>query len=142
MNAGILEKLKRGAERVFAATDIVVAYAHGSRVHGTARKDSDIDVGYYLAPSLPRPSLPLRDELALEAELTNAAGIEVDLRNLGSAPLELKGRVLEEGVRLYCGDESARVAIETAVLARYHDYKPMFAAMHTARLAPATREAP
>jgi predicted nucleotidyltransferase len=127
--------LRNAAKRVFADTPVFLAYAYGSRVHGTPRAASDLDVGYYLAASVPRRTLPLHDELALEAELTQAVGYDVDLRNLGTAPLEVRGIALELGVRLWCSDESARVALETALLARYHDYKPAFAAMHTARLA-------
>ncbi len=141
MDTELLERLRSAAEAVFAETPIVVAYAHGSRVHGSPRAESDLDVGYYLDNSFHRESLPLRDELAMEGELTRRVGCEVDLRNLGPAPLELRGKVLEHGVRVYCGNESARVAIEKGVLARYHDYKPAFAAMHRTRIAALARGA-
>lgn len=59
----------------------------------------------------------------------------MDLRNVAFAPLELNGRVLEQGVRIYCGDEIERVELERNLLARYHDYKRMFEAFHDTRLA-------
>lgn len=135
MDSTVLNKLRNAAEEVFAGTSIFLAYAHGSRVHGSPRATSDLDIGYYIEKSSPRADLPLHEELALEGELTALMGCEVDLRHLGAAPLEARGRVLEQGIRIYCSNESARVALETALLARYHDYKPAFAAMHTERLA-------
>ncbi|HEU4368816.1 MAG TPA: hypothetical protein VFV05_11395 [Methylomirabilota bacterium] len=61
-------------------------------------------------------------------------GIAVDLRNLAEAPLELRGRVLEAGTRIYSGDDPQRVALERYVLAHYHDHKETFAIMHKTRL--------
>ena len=112
-----------------------LAYAYGSRVAGAPRPDSDLDIGYYLAPSYTRQDLPMLDQMVLEDGLSSATGMQVDLRNLAGAPLEVRGRALEEGVRIYCSMERERVALETALLASYHDYKPALAAMHERRLA-------
>ena len=78
--------------------------------------------------------LPLREELRLASALSDAVGLEVDLRNLANASLELRGRVLEEGVRIYSGDDVARVELERDLLGRYHDYKDVFQRMHEVRL--------
>lgn len=72
----------------------------------------------------------LREELLLAAELSDAVGTDVDLRDLADAPLELRGRVLEEGIRVYSGDDVARVALERDLLGRYHDYKDVFRELH------------
>ncbi len=61
-------------------------------------------------------------------------GLEIDFRNLADAPLEVKGRVLEEGIRIYSGDEARRVELERDLLGRYHDYKETFERMHEMRL--------
>jgi hypothetical protein len=58
----------------------------------------------------------------------NAAG-------LAEAPLEFRGAVLEEGIRVYSGDESLRVDLEADLLSRYHDYKDVFRRTHKERLA-------
>jgi hypothetical protein len=42
--------------------------------------------------------------------------------------------VLEEGARIYSANDAERVALECFVLARYHDYKETFRAMHETRL--------
>ena len=78
--------------------------------------------------------LSLREELQLASALSDAVGLEVDLRNLADAPLELRGRVLEEGVRIYSGDDARRVELERDLLGRYHDYKEVFRRMHEERL--------
>jgi predicted nucleotidyltransferase len=118
----------------FAGRDVIAAYAYGSRVSGRPRPDSDLDVGYYLRGYRRSAALPLGEDLKLASALSAAVGLEVDLRNLAEAPLELRGRVLEEGVRVYSGDDVERVALERETLGRYHDYKDVFQAMHALRL--------
>ena len=127
-------RLQRAAGELFRNTAVLAVYAFGSRVSGTPRPDSDLDVGYYLEGYWLGHELPIREEMRLAGELSRAAGFSVDLRNLGTGPLELRGRVLEEGVRIYSGDPAARVALERDLLARYHDYKDVFRQMHEVRL--------
>ena len=132
MVARPLEQWREAAAAVFADTPIVLAYAFGSRVAGRPRPASDLDVGYYLRPTDAR--LDLERELLLEARLGRALGTSVDLRNLRDAPLELRGRALEQGERLYCADEVFRVNLERDLLRFYHDYKFIFREMHETRL--------
>ncbi len=126
------ERLRAAAQKVFRGTGTLVAYAYGSRVSGKPRPDSDLDVGYYLLPQ--SATLPLGQEMRLAADLSTELGVDVDLRCLGDAPLELRGRILEEGVRIYSSDDSLRVGLESATLSFYHDYKSVFARMHELRL--------
>jgi len=135
MNDETLRVVRDAAAAAFRDTPVFLAYAYGSRASGTPRADSDLDIGYYLSRSYERHDLPLYDQMLIEARLSGAIGLSVDLRNLADAPLELRGKALEEGVRVYCSDQKARVAIETALLSRYHDYKPTLAASHEQRLA-------
>ena len=130
----LLERLRVDACEAFAHARILVAYAHGSRVAGTPRPDSDLDVGYYLPGYRQGETLPLREEMGLASRLSDIAGVEVDLRNLARAPLEVRGRTLVEGQRLYSSDEVARVTLERELLGRYFDYQESFAAMHRLRL--------
>ena len=131
---------RQAAGDVFPGTGIFLAYAFGSRVAGHPRPDSDLDVGYYLETYLAGDRLPIKEEMLLCGRLSDAVGCEVDLRDLGPAPLEVRGRVLEEGVRIYCSDETRRVNLERDLLGRYHDYKPSFAAMRALRLAAFARK--
>lgn len=134
MHDELIERLRDAAARLFPPKGILAAYAHGSRIEGRPRPESDLDVGYYLAGYRSGATLTMRDELALALALSDAAGHEVDLRNLADAPLELRGRVLEEGVRIFSGDDVERVSLERDLLGRYHDYKEVFRAMHEVRL--------
>lgn len=126
--------LQTAAEAIFGASDIFLAYAYGSRVHGEPRSDSDLDVGYYLDGFHRHAPLPVRTEMLLASQLSDRLGVEVDLRNLGEAPLEWRGRVLEDGIRIYCRDEVQRVNLERDLLSRYLDQKPAFEQMHELRL--------
>jgi predicted nucleotidyltransferase len=130
----LIDRLSRAAQRELRRQPIVAAYAYGSRVSGAPRPDSDLDVGYYLDGHLRRESLSVKEEMQIAAALADAVGVPVDLRNLGTAPLEVRGRVLEQGRRIYSRDDVARVSLERDLLARYHDYKDELLAMHDARL--------
>jgi predicted nucleotidyltransferase len=134
MNGLAIEDLRALARRLFAGTPILVAYVYGSRAWGRPGPNSDLDIGYYLRGYSFREALSLRDEMVLAARWSDAVGVPVDLRNLGEAPLELRGRVLEEGARIYSSDEPRRVALERDLLARYHDYKETFRRLHELRL--------
>ena len=134
MNRALVERLQRGTIAIFRPTDIFVAYAYGSRIAGTHAPWSDLDIGYYLTEYRQGARLSIRQEMILAVKLSGEVGLDVDLRNLAEAPLELRGRALEEGVRVYCVDDTARVNMERDLLGRYHDYKEVFLNMHLARL--------
>lgn len=135
----LIDTLRQASRDVFPGTPVFLAYGFGSRIAGHALPGSDLDVGYYLDEYGDNARLSVRDEMLLAVRLSDATRCNVDLRNLGCAPLELRGRVLEEGVRVYCSDEKRRVNLERDLLGRYHDYKPSFAAMHAFRLSSVAR---
>jgi predicted nucleotidyltransferase len=135
----LLHRLKTAAESVFGGRRVLAAYAFGSRVSGRPMPSSDLDVGYYLDGHRQGERLSVRDEMQLAGALSEAVGLRLDLRDLADAPLELRGRVLEEGVRIYSGNAAVRVALERDVLARYHDYKDEFREMHEVRLRAAAK---
>ena len=129
-----IERLKKAAADILDPNRVLVAYAFGSRVHGRPRQDSDLDVGYFLrkGTELERPSL--REELDWGVKLTEAAGVEVDLRYLGNAPLDLRGTALIHGIRIFIANEEERVDLERYLLGMYHDYRDVYEKMHSDRL--------
>ncbi len=135
VNGSQLDQLRSAAADFFAGTDVTLAYAYGSRIDGRPRPDSDLDIGYYLTPPWRETPLSIAAEMKLAGQLSGAAGLDVDFRHLGQAPLDLKGRVLEEGKRIYSRDEVARVNFERDLIGRYHDYKFIYQRMHATRLA-------
>jgi predicted nucleotidyltransferase len=120
----LVARLREAAQAAFDGTGVFLAYAHGSRVHGRPRADSDLDVAYYAGGYPGTVRLPIEEELRLAAELGCALGLEVDLRPLAGAPLDVRGRVLERGARVYCSDDVARVNLERELLTRWLDWKP------------------
>ena len=134
MDDSLRARILEAATEVLEPSPVFLAYAYGSRVCGTPMPNSDLDIGYYLVGFPAQRELPVRDEMLLAADLSDAIGLEIDLRDLGQAPLELRGRALEEGIRIYCGDDVARVNLERDLLGRYHDYKEEFVRMHQTRL--------
>ena len=131
--------LREAAQRSFARTSVFLAYAFGSRVWGAPRNNSDLDVGYYLFPQAQTDCLILQEDLLVAGELSDAIGIEVDLRCLARAPLQLRGHVLESGRRIYCADDVARVNAERDLLGQYHDYKAEFEQWRRLRFASMAR---
>lgn len=134
LDVAALARLRAAATSVFERSPVLAAYVYGSRVRGRPRPESDLDVGYYLRGHHRGQTLSMREESRLASALADAVGIEIDLRDLAAGPLELRGRVLEDGVRIYSADEPERVALERYVLSRYHDYKDVFRQMHELRL--------
>ena len=121
-----LKKLREVAAELLPAFGVLAAYAYGSRVSGDFRPDSDLDVGYYLRGYREGARLSLGDELLLADRLSERVGVDVDFRDVSQAPLEIRGAVLEEGVRIFEGDFIERVELEADLFSRYHDYKPEF----------------
>lgn len=119
-------------DEVFRGTSVFLSYAYGSRIEGNATADSDLDIGYYLATP---GALPVAEEMMLADRLSRRLGVEVDLRDLGQAPLEWRARVLERGCRLHCTDESARVTLERELMVRWFDERPRLQCFHETRLA-------
>lgn len=134
MDNELIKALCSAAAELVPEHDVLAAYAYGSRVVRSARAGSDLDVGYYLRGYREGARLPISEELHLADALSRRLGIEVDLRDVSGAPLEVRGRVLEEGVRVYSGDEQERVYLEADLLSRYHDYKPELEALQKIRL--------
>jgi len=95
----------RGAGAVFA-------YLHGSRVAGTARAGSDLDVAAWFGRAA--------DSWVVAGPLPGM----VDLLVLDTAPLELAGRVALHGRLLFEVDAAARVQWEATTRKIYLDEQP------------------
>lgn len=93
----------------------------GSVATGTARPDSDIDIGMIF----PRdPNLSLTDELTLQTALARASGRNVDIVRLDRAPTLVRWQVVRHG-RVLLENEPFAVARFTAdSVAEYLDFAP------------------
>jgi predicted nucleotidyltransferase len=113
---------------IFRNAGVVVAYLFGSRARGGARESSDADVAVLL-----EGRRGLLEQEALADQLGRAMGVpDVDLIVLDEAPLEMRGRVVQEGRVLFSADEARRVAFEVLTRSQYFDFLPTLEA-HTRR---------
>lgn len=107
---------------------MVAAYVFGSRATGTHRGTSDLDVAV-----LVDRALGLLERERLVARLADALGVpDVDLVILDEAPLELRGRVVQEGRLIFRDDDARRVDFEVRTRSEYFDFLPVLEA-HTRR---------
>ncbi|MGA2929027.1 MAG: nucleotidyltransferase domain-containing protein [Solirubrobacteraceae bacterium] len=118
-------------ERILADAGVQFAYLFGSRATATARPTSDADVAI-----MPSGELTLLGRERLAAAIADKMHVpDVDLVLLDRAPLELRGRVVQEGRLLYSADEPARVAFEVRTRAEYFDFLPTLRALQRSYIA-------
>lgn len=99
---------------------VVIAYLFGSRARSEAGRGSDVDVAV-----LCDRDLDLRERARLANALAELLGApRADLVVLDEAPLELRGRVVQEGGLLHSTDEPRRVAFETRTRSEWFDFEP------------------
>jgi len=103
--------------------DVCSVYLFGSRAAGTARADSDVDVGllYFQEPQATLVGMPFGDE----AELAERLGHPVQLVVMNTAPADLVHRILRSQCLLLDKDPSFRVRFEVKRRNEYFDLKPL-----------------
>jgi len=95
-----------------------LAALFGSRAKGNARTDSDLDIGIIPTDA----ALPLREELALAAALSAAAGAEVDLVRLDRDDPLLGREVAQTGVCLFEAAPGVFSAYRATAMSRWIDF--------------------
>lgn len=103
--------------------DVSTVYLFGSQASGTARVDSDVDVGvlYTETPASTLVAQPFRDE----AELSERLGRTVQVVVMNTAPVDLVHRVLRAQCIVLDNNPSQRVRFEVTSRNRYFDLKPV-----------------
>ena len=101
---------------------IAAAYLFGSVARGTARPDSDVDVGILYSESPPLSLAGLG--LDLEEEMERALDLPVQVVVLNRADVDLAIRVLRDGKLLVDRDRSKRVGFEVRVRFEFWDLEP------------------
>jgi predicted nucleotidyltransferase len=100
---------------------IAAVWLFGSVARGTARPDSDVDVGVLWADDR---SPEGGASLDVEGELERHVGHETQLVVLNRAPVDLTHRVLRDGILVFEGNARARIAFEVRTRNEYFDLLP------------------
>ncbi|HET9955205.1 MAG TPA: nucleotidyltransferase domain-containing protein [Polyangiaceae bacterium] len=103
-------------------SQVAAVYLFGSQARGTARPDSDVDLGLLYVD--PPESTLLAQPFLLEAELSVALGRPVQCVVMNEAPPDLVHRILRDQQLLLDRDPALRVRFEVAARNRYFDLKP------------------
>lgn len=116
----LLEPLRRA---LHGRKDVRLALLFGSQARGRARAGSDADVAV-LAPGA--------DLLSLAADLSLAAGMEVDVVSLQDAGYPLLNAVLRDGILLHEGEPWAEADWRTKAILQTETDRPWFERMRDA----------
>ncbi|MGI9000161.1 MAG: nucleotidyltransferase domain-containing protein [Pseudonocardia sp.] len=117
MTAAVPDALRAEVIGALRCAGARFALLHGSRVVGTHRSDSDLDVAAWWVCAAPAPF-----EVLLPAS--------VDLVVLNGAPLELAGRIALHGILLFDDDPTARVRWVASTRKIYSDEQPRILRSH------------
>jgi predicted nucleotidyltransferase len=104
------------------AEGLAAAYLFGSRARGTARPESDVDVGVLYADDPPPDLAGLGGHL--EAALERLLRLPVQIVVLNRAPVDLAKRVLRDGILLLDRDPSRRIRFEVRTRQEFWDLEP------------------
>src|SRR5919107_1423503 len=122
MEDPVIEALR---EALCGRKDVRLALLFGSRARGRARPDSDADVAV-LGKSL--------DLLRLASDLSDAAGVEVDVVSLEDPGYPLLNVVLRDGLLLHEGERGVAAAWRARAWLQAETDRPWFERMRDAFL--------
>lgn len=103
-----------------AYPDIRLAILFGSNARGTARFDSDLDVGVAA-----RQPLPAELRMRLIGDFAELAGRPVDLVDLQAAGIPILTQVLTTGRLILCADTSVYAELMKRVVFEQADFMPL-----------------
>ena len=123
MDGVAIERRLRDFFKARAASEgIAAAWLFGSVARGTARPDSDVDVGVLFREDPPRTLAGYHFDL--EADLEHLLRLPVQLVVLNHVSAELAVTVLSEGRLLFENDRSRRVDFEVRSRFAHWDLEP------------------
>ena len=120
----IKKSIRDIATDVFSDTQVLFAYLYGSYAVDQAHPFSDLDIGVYVPQLTQRETLNLEMTLALAIDKKLKQGPASDVRIINSLPLAVVGKVITEGILIYCRDDEARIDYETRIRSAYFDFLP------------------
>ena len=120
---GLEQDLRVNLQRFFKSKNIELAYLFGSRARGKASILSDYDF------AILAPENGFKDYHRFLHDLSTVMnGSRVDVVILKDAPVELRYRIIKEGILLYQKNRYIKVEFEGDTLSRYFDFLPILLA--------------
>jgi len=120
------ERISQAIEELLSDGSVIVCYLYGSYARGEETPLSDLDIAM-LWENEGSVEARKRDLLRLSQKLSRRFNLDVDVRSLNDATLELQYRVVSEGKVLFCENRSKRLEFENRVVMEFLDFKPMIA---------------
>lgn len=111
------------AEYFGSRPGIAAVYLFGSVARGTARANSDVDIGVLYESSIPKTLLG--QPFAEEADLAERLARPVQVIVMNQAPVDLVHRILRDGVLVLEPNRSRRIAFEVRSRNEYFDLLPI-----------------
>jgi len=117
---GLKQDLMVNLKHFFKSRNVELAYLFGSRARGRVNFLSDYDFAILM------PGGGFAEYYRFFHDLsTIMKGLKVDVVMLKDAPVELRYRVIKEGILLYQKNRYIKVEFEGDVLSRYFDFLPV-----------------
>ena len=111
------------ADHYAGRPDVVAVYLFGSVAKGTARAESDVDIGVLY--DTPRPARLMTQPFDDEAALAERLARRVQVIEMNDAPPDLVHRILRDGILVIDANKSRRIAFEVRARNEYFDLLPI-----------------
>ncbi|MFO8020239.1 MAG: nucleotidyltransferase domain-containing protein [Promethearchaeia archaeon] len=113
--------------------EVKIAYLYGSYALERQNEFSDIDIGIVIEPKI-EPNPLYFAKIASEIEQIFDYTVEADVRVLNNVPPRFLFKVINQGILIYCSDETFKNEVELNAIRRYVDIKPLLAFFDNAYL--------
>jgi predicted nucleotidyltransferase len=120
----VKHKLLEIATEIFKGRKINFAYLYGSVAVDQPHRFSDLDIAVYTQKLSPEECRKLELDLSLAIDDRLEDATESDVRILNALPLSITGKIVTEGILIYCENEKQRIDYETNTRMAYFDYYP------------------
>lgn len=121
----IKKELMNKAHELFKERNIVFAYLYGSVALEQPHQFSDLDIGVYTNELSSEACRKMELDLALDIDDVLVDAPESDVRIMNHLPLAITGKIVTDGILIYCENHKKRIEYETKTRMAYFDFYPV-----------------